>query len=76
MTDTNTATVPVHKRPTSCYVCGAAPRDGESRPPCHHNFTNAEARAEAAQMDRFHRVLYPNGQRTPEGAYVEDHRPY
>lgn len=62
---------PVHQRPTSCHVCGTAPRLGATRPDCSHDLTNAEAFAAADEHDRQVRLA-----RTPEAAYVDQHRPY
>lgn len=64
------ADLPVHQRPTSCHVCGRAPRDGEDRPACSHDWTNAEAFADADAHDA--RMVV----RSPEAAYVAEHRPY
>lgn len=69
--DTTTATVPTHKLPSSCHVCGTPTREGADRPACSHNFTNAEAFAAANEHDRRVRLA-----RTPEAAYVAEHRPY
>lgn len=64
--------IPVHRRPTSCHVCGAGVpnREGATRPDCWHDLTNAEADAAAAEHDRKTIV------RNPEAAYVAEHRPY
>jgi len=66
--------VPVHKRPSSCHVCGApAVPDWErgSRPDCAHDWTNAEAEAEANAHDARVRPVYPSGATSAEAAYVE-----
>lgn len=65
------ATLAIHQLPTSCYVCGGAPRPGETRPSCEHNFTNAEAIAEADAIDA--RTPYAG---VAEARYVRTHRPY
>lgn len=76
--NTTDTTVPVHQRPTSCFVCGAA-ADDTGRPPCSHDRTNAEAFAEADEHDR--RVLaaggpvYSSGARTADAAFVAAYIP-
>lgn len=59
---------PPHKRPTSCHVCGRPPLKGQQRPACGHDYTNAEARAEAAAYDA--RVVTYD----PAAKYVDDTR--
>lgn len=70
MIRTGSITVPVHQLPTSCHVCGAAAAD-TGRPACTHDWTNAEALAEATEHDR--RYLAAGG-RTTEARYVEQTR--
>jgi hypothetical protein len=65
-----TVDVPVHQRPTSCHVCGSAPRAEGERPACSHDWTNAEAFAEARAHDA--RTVV----RSQEAAYVAEYRPY
>jgi hypothetical protein len=60
-----------HLLPTSCHVCGTPTREGATRPACAHDYTNAEASAAADEHDRRVRLA-----RTPEAAYVAEHRPY
>lgn len=67
------ATVPVHQRPTSCHVCGSA-AVGAGRPSCSHDYTNAEAFAQAAEHDRRTTVTYSSGARNAEANYVETTR--
>jgi uncharacterized Zn finger protein (UPF0148 family) len=68
---TTSHTLPVHQRPSSCYVCGTPAAETTGRPSCAHDWTNAEALAEAREHDRQVRLA-----RTPEAAYVAQHRPY
>lgn len=69
-------TTPTHLLPTSCYVCGTPAPEGATRPDCRHNYTNAEARAEAREHDR--RVIaaggpvYSTGARSAEAAFVDE----
>lgn len=74
---TDTATVPVHKLPTSCHVCGTPvpKREGATRPDCWHDLTNAEAMAAADEHDRRTTVVYSSGASTAEAAYVAEHVP-
>lgn len=67
---TDTAAIPVHQLPTSCHVCGTA-AGATGRPSCAHNWTNAEALAEAREHDR--RYLAAGG-RTAEARYVDETR--
>jgi hypothetical protein len=66
-------TTPVHQLPTSCHVCGTPvpQREGATRPDCWHDFTNAEALAQADAHDRRTTVTYSSGATTAEGHYVD-----
>lgn len=72
-------TTPTHQLPTSCHVCGAPAAPATGRPTCSHDWTNAEALAEAREHDR--RVIaaggpvYSSGARNAEAAYVAEHVP-
>lgn len=67
--------VPVHLLPSSCYVCGA--EEGiTGRPACAHDWTNAEALAEATAHDARTTVTYSDGTTNPEAHYVASVRPY
>lgn len=61
----------VHQLPSSCHVCGSEAQPDTGRPRCGHYLTNAEADAAAREHDR--RTTFG---RTPEAAYVAEHRPY
>lgn len=69
-----TTTVPVHQLPTSCHVCGQ-PASSTGRPACAHDWTNAEALAQADEHDRRTTVVYSSGATTLEAAYVAEHVP-
>ena len=73
---TTTDPTPVHRRPSSCHVCGAGvpAREGATRPDCWHDLTNAEADAAARDHDARTTVVYPGGQSTAEAAYVDSTR--
>ena len=66
----NTDTTPVHRRPSSCHVCGDGAKAETGRPACAHDYTNAEADAQARAYDARATV------RNTEAAYVAEHRPY
>lgn len=68
-----TGPVPAHQLPTSCHVCGTVAGD-TGRPTCSHDWTNAEALAEALEHDRRTVVTYSGGQHTAEAAYVDETR--
>lgn len=64
---------PVHLLPSSCHVCGA--QEGiTGRPACAHDWTNAEALADARAHDARTTVVYSSGETTPEGQFVAETR--
>lgn len=65
-----TAAVPVHQRPSSCHVCGAEASAATGRPTCSHDWTNAEALAQAREHDR-RAVVTSSG---AEAVYVDGTR--
>lgn len=66
--------VPAHQRPDSCHVCGSAATASTGRPACAHDWTNAEAYAEADARDRRTTVTYSGGQHTAEAVFVDETR--
>lgn len=76
MSETSTTnTIPVHQRPGSCHVCGAPASSDTGRPACSHDWTNAEALADAREHDRRVTVRYSSGATSPEAAYVAEYIP-
>lgn len=73
MHDVTASNLPPHLLPSSCHVCGSVvpKREGATRPDCWHDLTNAEALAAAEELDRLTVIA-----RSPESAYVAEHRPY
>lgn len=63
-----TTTTPAHLLPSACYVCGHAEHEDTT---LHRYWSNAAALAEAREHDAKVRLA-----RTPEAAYVAEHRPY
>lgn len=68
--------VPVHRLPSSCHVCGAAAAVDTGRPPCEHDWTNAESSAWAEAYDARTTVRYSDGTTNPDAHYVASVRPY
>lgn len=60
-----------------CRVWAARVHEQEPprRPLCPHDLTNTEAMAAATEHDRRATFAYSTGATTPEGAYVDQHRP-
>lgn len=67
---------PAHLRPENCFVCGGAEHEDTTDTGGHRFWSNAAAEAEAREADRRTTARYSNGETTPEGAYVAEHRPY
>lgn len=63
-------TVPVHRRSTSCFVCGAPADSATERPACPHDWTNAEALADALAHDLRSTVVYSSGATSPDTHFV------
>lgn len=61
--------VPAHQRPEACHLCGVT--EDRHTGTVHLFWSNEDAMAEAAAHDA--QVVLA---RTPEAAYVEQHRPY
>lgn len=66
----NENTTPMHRRPSSCHVCGDGAEPDTGRPGCAHDYTNADADTMAREYDARTTV------RNTEAAYVAQHRPY
>jgi hypothetical protein len=62
---------PIHRRPTSCHVCGSANDHGARRSDQGHDFwSNAEAASYFAAEDRGRTFAYSSGETTVEGQFV------
>lgn len=74
---TTTATIPAHRLPDACYVCGHDAHADATATGGHRYWPNVEAEAElAAEARRQGPPVYSSGARNAEAAYVAAHRPY
>ena len=63
-----------HLDPDNCHICGHTERAHTENG--HSFWSNRDADAEAARMDRGRIVRYSSGAATADAAYVAEHRPY